>query len=106
VETLRAFFFNYRLVETNPDRLVLVESAADIEAAHKSGRIGVILSLQSAWVLGLDRTLVTIMHKLGMRILQLTYMERNNLGSGCFEPVDMGLTSFGKQVVREMNRVG
>jgi len=106
VETLRAFFFNYRLVETNRDRLVLVESAADIERAHREGKIGVILSLQSAWVLGLDRTLVTILHKLGMRILQLTYMERNNLGSGCFEPVDLGLTSFGKQVVREMNRLG
>lgn len=106
IETLHAFFFNYRLVETNPERLLLVESAADIERAHAEGKTGVILSLQSAWVLGMDRTLVTILHKLGMRILQLTYMERNNLGSGCFEPVDLGLTSFGKQVVREMNRVG
>lgn len=106
VETLHAFFFNYRLIETNPNRLLLVEKAADIERAHAEGKIGVILSLQSAWVLGIDRTLVTILHKLGMRILQLTYMERNNLGSGCFEPVDLGLTSFGKQVVREMNRLG
>jgi membrane dipeptidase len=106
VETLHAFFFNYRLIETNPDRLLLVETAADIERAHREGKTGVILSLQSAWVLGMDRTLVTILHKLGMRILQLTYMERNNLGSGCFEPVDLGLTSFGKQVVREMNRLG
>jgi hypothetical protein len=39
----------------------------------------------------MDRTLVAILHKLGMRILQLTYMERNHLGSGCFEPVDHGL---------------
>lgn len=105
-ETLHAFFFNYRLIETNPNRLILIESAADIERAHAEGKTGVILSLQSAWVLGIDRTLVTILHKLGMRILQLTYMERNTLGSGCFEPVDLGLTSFGKQVVREMNRVG
>ncbi|MBI4277771.1 MAG: membrane dipeptidase [Armatimonadetes bacterium] len=105
-ETLHGFYFNYRLIETSPDRLLLVTHADDIVEAKRTGRVGVILNLQSTWVLGMDRTLVSILHRLGLRVLQLTYMERNHVGSGCLEPVDLGLTSFGKQVVREMNRVG
>ncbi|HEV8318419.1 MAG TPA: membrane dipeptidase, partial [Vicinamibacterales bacterium] len=40
------------------------------------------------------------------RIAQLTYNERNALGDGCMEPDDRGLTSYGRQSVQEMNRLG
>jgi membrane dipeptidase len=46
------------------------------------------------------------MYKLGLRSLQLTYMERNLLGDGCLEPENRGLTNFGMQIVRECNRLG
>ena len=43
---------------------------------------------------------------LGVRIIQLTYNHTNFVGSGCMEPIDHGLTDFGKKAIREMNRLG
>jgi membrane dipeptidase len=43
---------------------------------------------------------------MGLRVLQLTYMERNFIGDGCLEPENRGLTHFGIQVVRDCNNVG
>jgi len=83
-----------------------VEKASDITEAKKTGQLGVIFGLQSASCLEQDRNRVRILHKLGLRVLQLTYMERNFLGDGCLEPENRGLTHFGIQVVRECNRLG
>ncbi len=83
-----------------------VEKASDIMEAKNNGQLGVIFGLQSASCLEQDRNRVRILYKLGLRILQLTYMERNFLGDGCLEPENRGLTHFGIQVVRECNRLG
>jgi len=45
-------------------------------------------------------------HRLGIRVMPLTYNERNFIGSGCLEPSDDGLSLFGRRVVAEMNRCG
>ncbi len=83
-----------------------VETASDILEAKKKGQLGVIFGLQSASCIEQDRGRIRILHKLGLRILQLTYMERNFLGDGCLEPENRGLTHFCIQVVRECNRLG
>lgn len=51
-------------------------------------------------------TLLPILYKLGVRVIQLTYNEANAIGSGCLEPRDNGLTSFGSQLIQAMNRLG
>ena len=52
----------------------------------------------------LDR--LAVFHALGVRIIQVTFHERNLLGNGCYEPRDDGLSHFGVDAVREMNRLG
>ena len=52
----------------------------------------------------LDR--LRFFHKLGIRVMQLTYNERNFIGDGCLEPSDEGLSLFGRDVISEMNRLG
>jgi membrane dipeptidase len=47
-----------------------------------------------------------VFHKLGVRVVGLTYNNRNVVGSGCLEPDDGRMTRFGLEVVREMNRLG
>jgi microsomal dipeptidase-like Zn-dependent dipeptidase len=53
-----------------------------------------------------DIGLIEICHQLGARFMQLTYNNQSLLATGCYEAEDMGLTRFGKEAVREMNRVG
>ena len=52
----------------------------------------------------LDR--LALFHALGVRVIQLTYNDRNLLGNGCYERSDDGLSHFGRDAVCEMNRLG
>lgn len=104
-EVLKAIHENYLYFDMSP-KVRFVEKAADIPEAKKNGQLGVIFGLQSPSCIEQDRTRLNILHKLGLRVLQLTYMERNFLGDGCLEPENRGLTHFGIQVVRECNRIG
>jgi len=104
-DVLKAIHENLVNFEINPSARH-VEQASDITGAKKAGQLGVIFGLQSASCLEQDRNRVRILHKLGLRILQLTYMERNFLGDGCLEPENRGLTHFGIQIIRECNRLG
>lgn len=83
-----------------------VERVDDILEAKRRGQLGVIFGVQNSTWIGEQRERIRILYKLGLRSLQLTYMERNRVGDGCLEPENRGLTNFGMQVVRECNRLG
>lgn len=104
-EVLKAVNENLLYFDISP-KARLVETSADIVEAKRSGQLAVILGLQSPSFIDQDRSRVRILHKLGLRVLQMTYMERNYLGDGCLEPENRGLTHFGIQIVRECNRLG
>ena len=86
--------------------ILQVRSVSDIETAKCEGKTGVILGFQNASPIEghLDR--LALFHDLGVRIVQVTYHERNLLGNGCYERADCGLSNFGLDAVREMNRLG
>ena len=88
------------------DKLLQVKTVADIRLAKQTGKVGVILGWQNASPIGnrLDR--LEVFYSLGVRIIQLTYNERNLLGNGCYERTDEGLSHFGVEAVRKMNRLG
>ena len=88
------------------DLILLVKSADDIRLAHSSGRTGIILGFQNSSPIEDELQLVSVFHSLGIRIMQLTYNNQNLIGSGCYEKNDAGLTNFGRNVIREMNRLG
>lgn len=83
-----------------------IETVDDIHDAKKKGQLGVIFGVQNSTWIEQERERIRLLYKLGLRTLQLTYMERNWVGDGCLEPENRGLTSFGMQVVRECNRLG
>lgn len=82
-----------------------VDGPEDLDRPRRDGRVGILLGLQNS---NHFRRLqdVGAFHRLGQRVSQLTYSERNALGSGCQDAVDEGLTDYGCAVVGEMNRVG
>ena len=53
-----------------------------------------------------DIGLVESVHKMGARFMQLTYNNQSLLATGCYEKIDSGVTRMGKEVIKEMNRLG
>ena len=86
--------------------LLQVRTVDDIERAQRDGVVGVILGFQNASPIENDLDRLALFRQLGVGIIQLTYHERNLLGNGCYERRDDGLSNFGVDAVREMNRAG
>jgi membrane dipeptidase len=95
-----------REIDAHPDALMRIRSAADLEEAKKSKRLGIIYGFQDATPLGEDAARVELFSRFGVRIIQLTYNRRNLLGDGCLEPANAGLSRLGLQVVERMNQQG
>jgi membrane dipeptidase len=95
-----------KTVERYSDQVMLVLGSKDIQRARDTGKVGLIIGSQNGRPLMENLDYVRLLHMLGVRILQLTYNERNFIGDGCVEKANGGLSRFGCQVVKEMNRVG
>ena len=96
----------HRRFERYTDLITHARTTADIRAAKASGRTAVIFGFQNASPIEDDLALVKVFHELGVRVMQLTYNNQSLVGSGCYEKGDGGLTRFGREVIKEMNRVG
>ena len=83
-----------------------VRTVADIHAAKREGRTGVILGWQNATPVENDIRRFRLFQALGVRVVQLTYNERNLFGNGCWERTDDGLSRIGLAAVSELNRLG
>ena len=106
-ETLTTLGQWNRLLEDNTDLIALATSAQEIEAIAASNRIAIIFGFQDTSPFEDDIELVEIFHRLGIRIVQLTYNVQNRVAAGCWEPDEAGLSKFyGKNIVREMNKLG
>lgn len=95
-----------RRFEAWPDLIMPVHVPKDIAVAQASGRVGIILGAQNCSPIEDDIDMVEVMRDLGLMIMQLTYNNQSLLACGCYEAEDSGITRFGRQVIREMNRVG
>ncbi|HLX09922.1 MAG TPA: membrane dipeptidase [Thermoanaerobaculia bacterium] len=94
-----------RLIDGHCDTLLRIDCAADLERVKAADRIGLLLGFQNS---NHFRTAadVELFHDLGQRVSQLTYNERNRIGSGCTDPDAGGLSQFGATIVAAMNRAG
>lgn len=94
-----------RWVMQRPDEYILVESVVDIERARRENKMGVTFDLEGGVALDDHLPMVQLYYDLGVRWMLPAYNLNNSLGGGCNdEPA--GLTDFGRDVVREMERVG
>ena len=80
--------------------------AEDVEIAKKQNKTAVIFGFQNPSPIEDDIGLVEILHRLGGRFMQLSYNNQSLLATGCYEENDPGITRMGKEVIKEMNRVG
>jgi membrane dipeptidase len=95
------------LEQIAPTKFTIVYDTSDIEDAKRDGKLGSIVHFQTGSPVEDDwPNTLPVLHKLGLRVMQVTYNETNLLGSGCMEPHDLGLTGYGVQVVKAMNAMG
>ncbi|WP_227369409.1 dipeptidase [Halomonas sp. M20] len=95
-----------RRFEANSDLIMPVHEPADIQRAREAGKVGIFLGAQNCSPIEDDIDMVAVMRRLGLLIMQLTYNNQSLLACGCYESKDSGITRFGRQVIKEMNRVG
>ena len=90
----------------NSDIIFLGKSFKDIERANKENKTAIFFGFQNCSPIEDDISLVEKVHEHGCRFMQLTYNNQSLLATGCYEKLDSGVTNFGKEVIKEMNRVG
>ncbi|MEM9267860.1 MAG: membrane dipeptidase [Pseudomonadota bacterium] len=109
-ETFRETVLNIeqwnRWFEEHPDLILKGHTARDIDLARQTGRTAIFFGFQNPSPIEDDIGLVEIVHSLGARFMQLSYNNQSLLATGCYEAEDPGLTRMGRQVIKEMNRVG
>jgi len=94
------------LFNKNSDLIFLGKDFKDIEKAKSENKTAIFFGFQNCSPIEDDLKLVEKVHSLGCRFMQLTYNNQSLLATGCYENVDSGVTNFGKEVIKEMNRVG
>jgi membrane dipeptidase len=94
-------------VRTHPSDLLLVTTAADVRRAAAERKVAALMGMEGGHMIDDDLGLLRIYAALGVRYLTLTHFLNNNWAdSSTDKPRHNGLTSFGKDVVRELNRLG
>ena len=97
------------MMERHKDRLHPILSAADLDRAAEAKKIGVLLTIEDGGVLGSDLANVEAHYRKGVRLVTLTWNHPNAIGfPNSRDPgiMSRGLTDFGREVVREMERLG
>ena len=88
------------------DFIVVCDGVRDILAAHQTGRLALVPTLESATPIENELDRLDVLYGFGVRSMGITYSESNVLGSGLREAGDAGLSDFGRQAVERMNKLG
>jgi len=92
--------------EENSDLIFHGKNYKDIEKAKEEKKTAIFFGFQNCSPIEDDISLIEKVHELGCKFMQLTYNNQSLLATGCYEKIDSGVTNFGKEVIKEMNRVG
>jgi len=90
----------------NSDLIFLGKNFKDIEKAKSQNKTAIFFGFQNCSPIEDDISLVEKVHNLGARFMQLTYNNQSLLATGCYEKNDSGVTRMGKEVIKEMNKIG
>jgi membrane dipeptidase len=97
----------HRMIRRYPDRLELALSAGDVERIFASGKVASLLGAEGGHAIASSLGVLRALHALGVRYLTLTHNANVDWAdSATDEPRAGGLTGFGREVVREMQRIG
>jgi len=94
-------------VRDHPQDLMLATSAEDIRNAHAQHKIAILMGIEGGHMIGNDIQMLHIYSLLGVRYMTLAHFKNDEWAdSSTDKPAHNGLSAFGKDVVREMNRQG
>ncbi len=97
----------YRAVERYPNDLMLATSAEDIRRAKRQKRIAALMGIEGGHAIENSLMALRNFYRLGVRYMTLTHNNTNDWADACCDAArHNGLSEFGKEVVREMNRIG
>jgi membrane dipeptidase len=97
----------YRAAERHPNDLMIATSVADIRRAKRTGKIAALMGIEGGHAIEDSLPTLREFYRLGVRYMTLTWNNTNNWAdAGRGEKKHNGLSDFGKEVVREMNRLG
>jgi membrane dipeptidase len=86
--------------------VMVIRTLADIDEAHRSGRVGLVFGLESATPIENEIDRLDVLYGLGLRQIGIAYSDANALGGGLAEATDGGLTALGRRAVTRMNKLG
>jgi membrane dipeptidase len=94
-------------VRKHPSDLMLATTAAEVREAHKQGKIAALMGVEGGHMINSSLPVLRTYAALGVRYMTLTHSGNDEWAdSSTDKPAHNGLTDFGKDVVREMNRLG
>lgn len=96
----------YRAAERHPNELMLATSAADIRHAKGQNKIACLMGIEGGHAIENSLPTLREFYRLGVRYMTLTWNNTNDWADARGDKTHNGLTDFGKEVVREMNRLG
>jgi len=107
IQTLEQIDAVYAMLDRYSERLELATTADEVDAVFASGRIASLMGAEGGHSIGCSLGALRMLHRLGVRYLTLTHNDNVPWAdSATDEPVLGGLSDFGREVVREMNRLG
>ncbi len=95
-----------RVYEVHPSYFMQVRAPADMERVKREGKLGIILSFESADMFEGKIERIELFRNLGVRVMQLSYNRKSPFGAGVMEPNGGGLTALGHDAVGKMNALG
>jgi membrane dipeptidase len=97
----------YRQTERHPERLTMCTTAAEIRKAKKAGKMCVLMGIEGGYAIENSLAALREFYRLGVRYMTLTHNVTHDWADAHHDtPKNNGLSDFGKEVVREMNRLG
>jgi membrane dipeptidase len=97
----------YRVIQQNPDRIGLAVTASDVERLKREGKVAALMGIEGGHAIENNLAALRMFHQLGVRYMTLTHANTNDWADSSNDtPRWHGLNDFGRQVVREMNRIG
>src|SRR5262245_2350985 len=96
----------YRAVRAHPNDLTLATTVAEIRRAKRDGRVAALIGIEGGYAIEDSLETLRAFHRLGVRYMTLTHTRSTSWAGATTNGPGTGLTSFGRDVVREMNRLG
>lgn len=107
LRTLEQIDFVHRMIETYPDHFALALTADDVEEIFADGKIASLIGMEGGHSIGNSLAVLRMMYDLGARYMTITHSRTLDWADAAGDaPQHDGLTEFGEEVIREMNRLG